>query len=181
MKNSLVLFTFFRFDWTYLFRANLVKKVKIVNLGRYLVPRLIWICRIKWWCSLFSVLDRKCFFSSNLVQKIKLPFKLKLGTRISPGDWGDPPDYPKNWLVSSMSLYCFGSKYWFCNFHTVFSHFAQSLSRSWPPIENPGYLNWFQYTEFNGVNFFWFRLEMPYLGKFGLKNENCQFTQKFSI
>ena len=52
----------FHFDWTYLFWANFVKKVKIVKLGRSLIPRLIWICRIKWWCSSFSVLDRKCFF-----------------------------------------------------------------------------------------------------------------------
>ena len=37
MKNSLALFTFFRFDWTYLFSANFVKKLKIVNLFRNLV------------------------------------------------------------------------------------------------------------------------------------------------
>ena len=46
MKNSLVLFNFFPFDWTFLSRANLIKKVKIVILGRNLVPRIILICRI---------------------------------------------------------------------------------------------------------------------------------------
>ena len=35
---------------------------------------------------------------------------------------------------------------------------------------NPLYLDLFQYTEFNGVYFFWFRLvEMAQLGKFGQK------------
>ena len=37
MKNPLALFAFFRFDWTYLFWANFIKKVKIVNLFRNLV------------------------------------------------------------------------------------------------------------------------------------------------
>ena len=100
----------FHFDWTYLFWVNFVKKVKIVKLGRSLIPRLIWICRIKWWCSSFSVLDRKCFFSANLVQKIKLSFKLKFGTKVSPSGWGDPPDYPKNWLFPYVFFHCFGPK-----------------------------------------------------------------------
>ena len=33
---------------------------------------------------------------------------------------------------------------------------------------------------FNGwVHFFWFRLEIPFLGKFGPENQNCQFKLKF--
>ena len=36
-----------------------------------MVPRLIVICRIQWWCSLFSVLDPKHPSLANLVQKIK--------------------------------------------------------------------------------------------------------------
>ena len=153
MKKSLVLFTFFRFDWTYLFWANSVKNIKIVNLGRNLVPRLIWICRIKLWCSLFSALDWKCFFLANLVQKIKFSFKLKLGTMVSPRDWGDPPDYPKNWLVPCMSLHCFGPKVLLLYFSYSFLPFCPNSPQKLPPNENHGYLNWFQYTEFNGLTF----------------------------
>ena len=36
------------------FWANLVQKIKVVSLSWNLVPRLIWICGIQWWCSLFS-------------------------------------------------------------------------------------------------------------------------------
>ena len=46
-------------------------------------------------------------------------------------------------------------------FIQLFCHFAQIPPKSWPVIRNPGHLDWFQYTEFNGVNHFWFRLEMP--------------------
>ena len=36
------------------------------------------------------------------------------------------------------------------------------------------------YAEFNGaVHFFSFRPETPFLGKFGPKNQNCQFNVKF--
>ena len=41
------------------------------------------------------------------------------------------------------------------------------------------YLNYFEYAEFNGiVHLFCFRLEVPFLGKFGPKNQNCQFVMK---
>ena len=97
MKNSLVLFTFFHFDWTYIFWANLVKKVKVVSLGRNLVLRLTWICRIQWGCSLFFSSRPEMLFLSKLVQKNKLSFKLKLDTRVSPssGGLGWSPWLPK--------------------------------------------------------------------------------------
>ena len=69
----------------------------------------------------------------------------------------------------------------FVIFIQLFCQFPQILPRGWPSIENPRYLNWFQHIEFNSVYFFWFRLEMPSLGKFGRKNENFWFTQKISI
>ena len=40
-------------DWKYPFCANLVQKIEIISLSSSLVPRLIRICRIQWWCSLF--------------------------------------------------------------------------------------------------------------------------------
>ena len=37
-----------------------------------------------------------------------------------------------------------------------------------------------EYAEFTGhFHFFCFRPEIPFLGKFGSKNQNCQFKLKF--
>ena len=45
-----------------------------------------------------------------------------------------------------------------------------------------GYVDWFEFAEFNGcVHFYWFRLEIPFSGKFGPKNWNCRFQLKFRI
>ena len=46
-----------------------------------LVPRLIRICRIQWWCPFFSVFDRKYYFWASLVQKIKI---ISLSTSLVP-------------------------------------------------------------------------------------------------
>ena len=53
MQNSMVVFTFSVLDQKLTFRANLVQKIKIISLSWNLVPRLISICWIQWWCSLF--------------------------------------------------------------------------------------------------------------------------------
>ena len=70
MQNSMMLFTFV--EWKRLFWANLVQKIKIVTLSWNLVPTLIRIYRIQWWCLFFFVFDRKYLFGVNLVQKIKI-------------------------------------------------------------------------------------------------------------
>ena len=48
-----VLLTFSVLDQKNPFWPNLVKKIKNVSLSWNLVPRAIWKCRIRWWCSLF--------------------------------------------------------------------------------------------------------------------------------
>ena len=36
-----------------------------------------------------------------------------------------------------------------------------------------------KYTKFNdGIHFFYFRIQMHFLGKFGPKNQNCEFKIK---
>ena len=72
MQNSMVMFTFLVFDCEYTFWANLVQKVKIINLRGNLVPTLIGICRIQWWSSLFFVFDQTCPFWANLIQNVKI-------------------------------------------------------------------------------------------------------------
>ena len=59
------------FDWKYLFWVNLIQKLKIKSLSWNFVSRLIQICRIPWWCSLFLFSTGKPFWA-NLVQKIKI-------------------------------------------------------------------------------------------------------------
>ena len=72
MQNSMMLFSFFVFQWKYPFWANLIQKIKIVTLSWNLVPTLIRICRIQWWCSFFFVFEWKYPFWANLVEKIKI-------------------------------------------------------------------------------------------------------------
>ena len=67
-----VVFTFSVLDQKTPFWANLVFKIKIVSLSGNLVPRPIWICIIQWWCSLFSVFDRKYLFGEIWSKKPKL-------------------------------------------------------------------------------------------------------------
>ena len=62
MQNSMVVFTFSVLDWKYPFWANLVQKIKIVSLSWNLRIRLIGICRIQWWCSLFLFTTGNTFF-----------------------------------------------------------------------------------------------------------------------
>ena len=56
-----------------LFGPIWLEKIKIFNLSWNLAVRLIQICRIQWWCSLFSVfVEKQPFFLVNLAQKIKI-------------------------------------------------------------------------------------------------------------
>ena len=51
-------------------KFGLNKKVKIVNLGRNLVPRLIWICTIKWLCLHFQFSTRNGFLKQIWPKKL---------------------------------------------------------------------------------------------------------------
>ena len=105
----------------YPFWKNLVPKFKIVWLKWNFVLRLIWICRIHWWCSLFSFSTGSTLFGKIWSKKIKLTVQAEI--------W---------------------------------------------------YLDKFEYAEFNdGVQFFCFSSEIPFLDKFGPKNHSCQFKLKF--
>ena len=62
MQNLMMVFTFSVFHEKYPFSVNLVQKIKIISLSWNLVPILIWICKIQWWCSLFPFSTRNTFF-----------------------------------------------------------------------------------------------------------------------
>ena len=69
------------FDWKYLFWVNLVQKLKIISLSWNFVPRLIQICRIPWWCSLFLFSTGNTFLGKFGPKNQNCQFKLKFGTK----------------------------------------------------------------------------------------------------
>ena len=71
MQNSMVMFILSVFDWKYPFWANLVQKVKLICLSWNLVPRLIRIWWIQWWCSLFLFLIENMLFGQIWSRKLK--------------------------------------------------------------------------------------------------------------
>ena len=97
IQNSMVVFTFFLLDQKYPFLANLVRKIKIVSLSLNLVPRLIrvwrtecrteflqnclkwnsvtrliWICKIHKWCSIFLFSTGNTLFGQTWSKRSKL-------------------------------------------------------------------------------------------------------------
>ena len=72
VKNSIMIFIFSAFDRKYSVLGNLFQKIKIVCWSWKLELRLIQICRIWRWFSVFFFLDRKYSFWVNLVQKLKI-------------------------------------------------------------------------------------------------------------
>ena len=66
----------FVFKWKYFFSVNLVQKHKIIILSWNFITRLIQICRIPWWCSLFLLSTRNTFLGKivcpkwNLIQRL---------------------------------------------------------------------------------------------------------------
>ena len=120
----------FHFDWTYLFWANFVKKVKIVKLGRSLIPRLIWICRIKWWCFSFSVLDRKCFFKQIWSKKLNCHLSWNLVQRFPLVAEVIPLTTQKIGFSPTCFFTVLAQKCWLCNFHTVFLPFRPNSSQT---------------------------------------------------
>ena len=63
-----------------LFLKNLVQNIKIVILCWNLIPRLIWICRIQWWCSLFCFRPEILFLLKFGTKNQNCQFKMKFGT-----------------------------------------------------------------------------------------------------
>ena len=73
MQISMMLFTSSALDRKYPFGANLVEKKKIVSLRWNLILRLIWICKIQWWCSLFTFSTGNTLFGEIWSKKSKWP------------------------------------------------------------------------------------------------------------
>ena len=78
MQNSMVMFTFSVFDRAYAFSANLVQKFKIVISRWNSRLKLIQICRIQWWCSLFLFLSGNTLFGQIWSKKSKLSVEAEI-------------------------------------------------------------------------------------------------------
>ena len=65
IQNSMVVLTFSVSEWKYPFWANLVQKIKIISWCWNLVPWLIQICRIQWWCCFFLFLIRNTLLGKS--------------------------------------------------------------------------------------------------------------------
>ena len=78
MQNSMAMLTFSFFDGKYSFWANLIQKIKIVNLRSNSVLKLIQICRIEW---LYFCYRPEITLRANLVQHLEnVSLKLTFGT-----------------------------------------------------------------------------------------------------
>ena len=102
MQNSMMLLSFFVFEWKYPFSTNLVQKIKIVTLSWNLVPTLIRTCRIQWWCSFFSFWSKIIFLGKFSPNSENYQLKLKYGT------------YTNSNMQNSMMLFTFFE--WKCPF-----------------------------------------------------------------
>ena len=70
------------FNWKYLFWENSVQKLKIISLSWNFVSRLIQICRIPRWCSLFMFLSGNTFLGRFGPKNQNFQFGLKFRTRL---------------------------------------------------------------------------------------------------
>ena len=64
-------------DQKQIFWANLVQKIKIVNLSRNSVSTIIRICRIQWWCHFFCFRLETSFLGKFGPKNQNCQFKLK--------------------------------------------------------------------------------------------------------
>ena len=72
IQNAMVMFTFSIFDRKYSLRANLIQKIKIFSLTWNLLPRVIRICRIQWWCSTTLISTENALFGQIWSKIIKI-------------------------------------------------------------------------------------------------------------
>ena len=79
MQNSMMLFTFFFFEWKYSFWANLLQTTTIVTLSWNLVPTPVRTYRIQWLCSFFLFWAEISFLGKFGPKRQNYQFKLRFG------------------------------------------------------------------------------------------------------
>ena len=72
MQNAMMVCTLSAFDGKNHYLANLVQVIKIGCLSWNLVCRLIWLCRMNCWCSLFLFLNGNTLSGKIYSQKFRI-------------------------------------------------------------------------------------------------------------
>ena len=126
-----------------------------------MVPILIWICKIQWWCSLFSFSPKNTFFGANLVQKIKA-----VGL---------------NWNLVSRLIRTCTIQWWCWSFlfstkNTLSGQFVPKKQNCQFKVKSGTLIN---SNMHNSMVMFTFRTEIPFLGNFDPKSQKCQLKLKF--
>ena len=112
----------------------------------------------------FLIFEWKYPFWANLVQKIKI---LTLSWNLVPT------------LIRTCRIQWWCSFFLFLIWNTLFGQIWPKKSKLSVEAEI-SYLDWFEYAEFNDtIHFFCFGVEIPFWGKFGPNNQNCNFKLKF--
>ena len=147
MKNLMVAFTLFVLGRIYPFWANFVEKIRIVSLSWNLVPLvpiLIRIFKIQWWCSFY--LFYNTLFGHIWSKNPNCQFKVKFCTKSNSNmqNLMEIPFFGK-----------FGSKSQNCQFKLKFSTYTNTNLKNWT----------FMFV------FSAFKWEYPFFGKLGLKNQ----------
>ena len=87
MLNSIVMFKSSLLEHKYPFWASLVQKIKVIYLSLSLVPGVIWICWIQWWCLLFYFIPEIPFWARFGQKTQNCSFKVKFGTYTTSNLW----------------------------------------------------------------------------------------------
>ena len=148
MHNLVVVVTLSVLDNIHPFGANLVWKIKTVNLSWNLEPKLIRICRIQQTCSLLTFRWETRFFGKLCSKKENCQFKLEFGVST-------------NWnMQNSMVVFTF----WFLDkkhpFWAILVRKIKTAILSWKLVQKTN----FNMENSNGVvQIFSFRRETPFL------------------
>ena len=70
------------FNWKHVFWVNLVERLKIISISWNFVTRLVQICRIQWWCSLFLLSIGNTFLGNFDLKNKICHLELKFCTRL---------------------------------------------------------------------------------------------------
>ena len=136
------------------FGVNLVQKIIIVSFSWKLISKLIWICTIQWWCSLFLFYTKNPFLS-NLGLKIKI--------------------VSLNWNLVLNVLGFFSIYDWKYLFRADLVHKIKIVNLSWNFV-----LRLTEYAEVDGdFDFTCFIPKIPSLAKFGIKIKIVSLSWSF--
>ena len=116
------------FDQKYAFWVNLVQKLEIVCLSWNLVPTLIQICKIQWWCSLFFFWPETSFLGKFGPKNQNFQLRLKFGTYNTSHKFWDQSPSPHYQCRLQVSEAVSWHKLWCCYSANILQHWVGGRS-----------------------------------------------------